>query len=72
MGTVGFYFVGTVGFAFIAYLLITGGLHMRIKSSPDRSSRFGKLESIVSTVMLIVAVLAVCSACIVLFTWVTS
>lgn len=72
MGTYGFYIVGTVGFAFIAYLLITGGLRMRSKSLSHRLSWLGKYESVVAIVMFIAAVLAVCSICIVLFTWVTS
>ncbi len=72
MGINGFYIVGTIGFAFIAYLLMTGGLRMHSKSSSDRLPGCGRFESIVAIVMFTAAVLAICSICIVVLTWVTS
>jgi hypothetical protein len=72
MGTYGFYVVGTIGFTFIAYLLVTGGRRMRSKSLASGQPWLGRYESIVAVVMFVAAAFAICSICTVFFTWITN
>jgi len=68
MGTYGFYIAGTIGFAFIAYLLILGSVRMKDRSLTNNTDWLGKYEKVVAGAMFLGGILAICSICMVLFT----
>jgi hypothetical protein len=67
-GFYGFFIAGTIGFALVAGLLLLGARRVRDRSATRSSMWLSKYEVLVSSAMLVGAVIALCSICLVLFT----
>lgn len=69
MGYYGFYIFGIVGPIFISYLLISGAVKLQRQTDPEHSPWLSKYQEIVSIVMFVAGILALCSICLVILSW---